>query len=51
MESGKAGGIGAVAAAAASLPFALTSSGTPLEFAGSLGIVFVTGLLFGVTYR
>lgn len=52
LESGKAGGIAAVSATAASLPFALaTSFSSPLELASSLAVVFVTGLLFGVTYR
>lgn len=52
LESAKAGGIAALAATAAGLPFALSSSaGQPLELASSAAIIFVTGLLFGVTYR
>ena len=52
LESAKAGVIAALAATAAGLPFALSSSaGQPLELASSAAIIFVTGLLFGVTYR
>ncbi len=52
LESGKAGAIAALAASAAGLPFALSSSALqPLELASSVIVVFITGLLFGVTYR
>ena len=51
LESGKAGALSAFAASAAGLPFALSSSAEPIELASSIVIVFVTGLLFGVTYR
>lgn len=52
LESGKAGAVSALAATAASLPFAVSSSiAQPIELASSVAVVFVTGLLFGVTYR
>ena len=52
LESGKAGALSAFAATAAGLPFALSSStAEPVGLASSVMMVFVTGLLFGVTYR
>lgn len=50
-ESGKAAGISAVAASAAGLPFAVASLDRPMELFTSATALFVTGLLFGVTYR
>lgn len=51
IESAKAGAVAAVGSTVASLPFAATMTGSLVEAALALGVAFVTGLLFGVTYR